>query len=118
MSSSHNLNKDVCKSHNNADQVNEVTGQTQMLKGTESETEDSINYLNSNSPNSSFVSSSDSELLPQTDEVFKVTISNMKYAANFPVTINQTEQYLCSIQGQLFHACIGHALTNYNLNQS
>ena len=39
-SNSHSLDKHVHKIHNYNDQVNEVTGQTQMLKSTKLETED------------------------------------------------------------------------------
>ena len=77
------------KTHNYNDQVNEVTGQTQMVKGTKSETEDTKDHHDSDSPISNFDSSSDSEWLSQTDEIIEVTISNMKQAVNFPVTINQ-----------------------------
>ena len=38
---------------------------------------------------SNFNSSSDSEWLSGTDEIIKVTLSNMKYATNFHVTINR-----------------------------
>ena len=75
--------------HNYNDQVNEVTGQTQKLKGTKSEIEDTKDHHNSNNPNSNFDSSSDSEWLSQMDEIIEVTISNMKYAANFSVTIDR-----------------------------
>ena len=59
-SSSHSLDKHTHKTHNNNDWVNEVTDQTQMLKGTKWETEDTKDHHDSNSPNSSFDSSSDS----------------------------------------------------------
>ena len=65
-----------------------ISGQTQMLKGTKSETEDIKDHHDSDSPNSNFDSSSDSESLSQTDKIIKLTISNIKHAANFPVTIN------------------------------
>ena len=74
--------------HSNADQINEVIGQTHSLKGTKSETENTIDHHDPDSPNSSFSTSSDSELPSQTDDIIKVIISDMKYAANFHVTIN------------------------------
>ena len=43
------------------DQVNKVTGQTQIHKSKKSETEDTKDHYASNSPNSSFDSSSDLE---------------------------------------------------------
>ena len=49
-SSSHNPDKHVHKTQTNADHVNKVTGQTQTLKVTKSETEDTIDHLNSDSP--------------------------------------------------------------------
>ena len=70
-------------------QVNEVTGHTQMLQGTKSENEDTIGP-----PQlltvliAVLILHQTQNDYQQTDEVMEVTISNMKYAANFPVTIN------------------------------
>ena len=47
---SNNLDKHVHKTHNNADQVNEVTCQTQKLKGPNSETEDTVDHHDPDSP--------------------------------------------------------------------
>ena len=46
-SSSQSSNKHVCKTGSNNDQVHEVTGQTLMLEGKKSETEDTIDHHNS-----------------------------------------------------------------------
>ena len=51
---SHNSDKHVHKIHNFNNQFNKVTGETQMLRSTNSEAKDTINHLNSNSPSSSF----------------------------------------------------------------
>ena len=60
LSCSHNLDKHVCKTYNYNNQVNKVNGQTQMLKGTKSETVDPEDHQDSDSPNNNF-DSSDSE---------------------------------------------------------
>ena len=83
------MDKHVCKTHNYNEEINEVTGQTQTLKNTKSETEETKDHHDSDSHNSSFDSSSDLKGLSQTDEIIEVTISNMIYVANFPVSINQ-----------------------------
>ena len=54
-SSSNNQDKHVHKTHNYHYQFNEVTGQTQMLKDTKSETEDTKHHQNSNSPNRNLI---------------------------------------------------------------
>ena len=53
-SGSNSLDKYVYKTHNKNNQVNEVTCDIQMLKGTKSNTEDTVDHHNSNSPISSF----------------------------------------------------------------
>ena len=58
-----------------------------MSKTTEREPEDG-DLHDSDSLDSNIDSSSDSEWLPWADEIFEVKLSNMKYAANFSVTIN------------------------------
>ena len=43
----------------------------------------------SDSPDSNLDSSTDSEWLSWADEIIEVELSNMKYAANFPITVNK-----------------------------
>ena len=47
------------------------------------------------------------------DGIIEVKLSNMKYAAIFPVTINKNNT-ISLTQKQLFPVCQMHALTNYN----
>ena len=79
--------KHKCKPHNTNNRVNEIIGQTCTPKTTKSEPEDKDPH-DSNSPDSNTYSSSHSEWLSQAEYMIKVKLSNMKYAANFPVTIN------------------------------
>ena len=60
-SSKHNSDKHVHKGHNYNNKVNEVISQTQMLKGTKSEIEDTKDHHDSNNPNNNFDSSSNYE---------------------------------------------------------
>ena len=80
--SSMHSEKQKCKLHNTNDQVNEIIGQT------------CVSYIkdphDSDSPDNNLDSSSGSEWLSWADEIIKVKLSNMKYAANLPVTINKS----------------------------
>ena len=73
---------------NTNDQVNEIIGQAHTSKNTKLELEDTKDSHDSDNPDSNLDSSSDSEWLSQTDKIIEVKLSNMKYAMNFPVTIN------------------------------
>ena len=55
--------KHVCKTHISNDQANEITGQMQTFRGTKSEHEDTRDQHDSDSPDSNFDSSLDSEWL-------------------------------------------------------
>ena len=83
-----------CKSHNTNDQVNEIIWQTHVSRNTKSEPEDIKDPHNSDSPDSNLDSSPDSEWLSWADKIIEVKISNMKYATNFPVTINKNDTIL------------------------
>ena len=70
----------------------EVSGQTHSHKGTKLEIENTVDHHDSNSSNSSFSTSSHSKCLSQTYEVTDIIISDMKYVANFPVTISHNRK--------------------------
>ena len=80
--------KHKCKFHKTNDQVKEIIGQTCASKTTKSEPEDIKKCHDSDSPDSNLESSSDSEWLSWIGEIIEVKLSNMKYTANFPGTIN------------------------------
>ena len=67
---------------------------TQTNTHTKSEPEDIKDPHDSDSPDSNLDSSSDSEWLSQTDGIIKVKLSSMKYAMNFPVTINKKQHHV------------------------
>ena len=79
------------------------------FRGTKLEPEDTKDNHNSDSPDSNFDSSSDSEWLSWTDEIIEVTLSNMKCAMHFTVAINKNNTISLFDTGKLFHA-----LTNCN----
>ena len=79
--------KHKCKPCNTNNQVNKVIGQTSTPKTTKPEPKDKDPH-GSDSPDSCIDSSSDSEWLSWADKIIEVKLSNMKYAANFPITIN------------------------------
>ena len=89
--SSPHSDKHKCKSHNNNDEVNEVINQTCTSNSLISEPKDSKEHHKSDSSDSILDSSLDSEWLSWTDEIIEVKLSNIKYATNFPVTINKNE---------------------------
>ena len=76
-SNSHDPDKYSCRKSSNTDHVNEITYQMWSLKGTKLETKNKVDHH---------------EWLSRTGEVIEVTISDIKYAANFPVTV--TEEFL------------------------
>ena len=107
--------KHVHKTHNPNDQVNEITGQTWTVRGSNSEPEDTNNHHDSDRLANNFDSTSNSVWLSWANKIIEVTLSDMKYAVNFPVTINRNNT-VSLIQEQLFHVCPRHASTNYNPN--
>ena len=83
------LDKHTCKSCNTNNQVNKIIGQAHTSENTKSEPEYIKDPHDSDNPDSNLDSSSNSEWLSKADKIIEVKLSNMKYAANFPVTINK-----------------------------
>ena len=79
------------KCHNSNDEVNEVIDQTHIPNSITSEPKDSKEHCDSDSSDSILSSYLDSEWLSWTDEIIEVKLSNIKYAANIPFTINKNK---------------------------
>ena len=82
--------KHKLKSCNN-NEVNEVINQTCSSNSTPSEPKNRKELCDSDSSDSILDSSTDSEWWSWADKTIEVKLSNIKYATNFPVTINKNK---------------------------
>ena len=71
---------------NHKEEVNEITSDTGTPKHTSTKSNDTPDNTDIDSSDSTTDSSSDSE-----HEVIEVTLSNSKYAANFPVKVDNKQ---------------------------
>ena len=90
---------DKCKykNHYHKDEVNEITSETCILMHTPTKTDDTPNNTDIDSSNSTMDYTSDSKLLSRQHSIIEVKLSNCKYAANFPVKVNNKNNQAVSL---------------------
>ena len=80
--------KHKCKSHYLKDDVNKIITNTHTPNNKATETDNIQEKTDLDSCDRTMDSASDSKWLSREHEIIKVKLSDTKYAANFPVTIN------------------------------